>query len=678
VNAFPQELRSKRIYRIAGGYVVSAWLVLQVASVIAPSLSLPAWTLRALLGILLLGFSVALFAGWHLDVRAAKATKLPVNFHLMVWPTITLFLLGGVILVLTVWFNADRGERTTPVGVKLSPASQSIAVLPFESLSENKSDTYFADGVQDEILSDLAKVSQLKVISRTSVMTYRPGSNRDLRSIAEALSVANVVEGTVRRNNNRVRITTELIDARTDETLWSESYDRDLTDIFAIQSEIAQTVASKLSAQLSPKERKDIEERPTNNLEAYDLYLQAKQLISRENSILVLPTAEEETFSKGIKLLEEAVKKDHDFALGYCLIAKAHDFIYGDQLDHTPERRTLGDEAVNKALRLRPDLSEVHLAAALHLYTCYRDLERARVQIDIAARDQKNDPDLLELTAMIDRRQGRWKESTSGLEKAVALDPRSPELLELLAENYTSLRRYQDAERIHDRLIELNPDQPFFKIMKVDCLFNEKGDLKSTRAAYEALPPSMKDDSWMTIQRAFYACCDRDWAAVFEIVNKSPNEDIYFAGAIVPRRVTNIWVAFTKGEHPTIEEFGPTREQLYRKVEADPTNPQLLGVLAYVDVALGQKEEAVKEARRAVEIRPLSQDAYEGPMLVWDLASIYAWAGKTDLAFEQISILMKVPNYLVTYGALKFDPGWDPLRKDPRFDKLLAELAPHD
>jgi TolB-like protein/Tfp pilus assembly protein PilF len=678
VNAFPQELRSKRIYRIAGGYVVSAWLVLQVASVIAPSLGLPAWTLRALLGILLLGFSVALFAGWHLDVRAAKATKLPVNFHLMVWPTITLFLLGGVILVLTVWFNADRGERTTPVGVKLSPASQSIAVLPFESLSENKSDTYFADGVQDEILSDLAKVSELKVISRTSVMTYRPGSNRDLRSIAEALSVAYVVEGTVRRNNNRVRITTELIDARTDETLWSESYDRDLTDIFAIQSEIAQTVASKLRAQLSPEERKDIEERPTNNLEAYDLYLQAKKLIARESSLLVLPGVEPETFSKGIKLLEEATQKDPKFALAYCMIARAHDFLYSDLLDHTPERRALGDAAVNEALSLRPDLPAVHLAAAFHLYAGYRDFERARLQTAIAARDLSNDADLLELTAMIDRKQGRWDKSTANLERAASFDPRNFELLASLVTNYNCLRRYRDAERIYNLLIEYEPDQPLFKTMKADVEFNEKADVKRARAAYDALPPSMNDDAWITIQRIFYASCDRDWTAAKEIFDKSPDEEISFTGVIVPRRCTELFMKFVQGNRPTMEEFGPTREQLYRKVEADPTNPLLLSVLAQVDAALGRKEEAIQEARRAVEMRPISEDAEDGALLVWNLASIYAWADETDMAFEQIDILRKTPNSFICYGDLKSDPGWDPLRKDPRFDKLLAELAPHN
>ncbi|MFY9986977.1 MAG: protein kinase [Chthoniobacterales bacterium] len=302
-------------------------------------------------------------------------------------------------------------------GTEAVPTEKSIAVLPFENISANKEDAYFADGVQDEILNNLAKVAQLKVISRTSVMQYRGDAKRDLRQIAAALGVANVLEGTVRRDGNHVRVSTELVDARNDNTVWADSYDRDLTNIFAIQSEIAQTVASKLSAKLSPEERKDIEEKPTNNLEAYDLYLQAKQLIPRESTALVLPLTEVESFKKGINLLEEATQKDPKFALAYCLIAKAHDFLYFDKLDHTPERRALGDAAVNEALRLRPDLAEVHLAVAFHLYTCYSDFERARVQIAIAAQSLFNSPDLLELTAQIDQVQGRWEQATAGLEK---------------------------------------------------------------------------------------------------------------------------------------------------------------------------------------------------------------------------------------------------------------------
>jgi tetratricopeptide (TPR) repeat protein len=315
------------------------------------------------------------------------------------------------------------------------------------------------------------------------VMTYRSTNDRNLRSIANALGVANVVEGTVRRDGNRVRVTTELVDARTDQTLWSDSYDRDPTNIFSIQSEIAQTVAARLSAQLSPEERNDIEEKPTTNLEAYDPYLQAKQLLGPK-SVVTLWGSEKEAYSKAINLLEEATQKDHEFALAYSMIAKAHDYLYFDRVDHTPERRNLGDAAVNEALRLRPDLAEVHLAAAIHLFYCYRDFERARVQLAIAAQTLPNNPDLLQLTASIDQVQGRWEKATAGMERATTLDPRNPELLDSLAWNYWMLRRYRDYERFSERLVELEPDQPLFTLNKPRAAFAEKADLKGVRAAF--------------------------------------------------------------------------------------------------------------------------------------------------------------------------------------------------
>ena len=556
------------------------------------------------------------------------------------------------------------------------PTQMSVAVLPFESLSESKSDAYFADGVQDEILNNLAKIAQLKVICRTSVMQYRADAKRDLLEIANALGVANVLEGTVRRDGNHVRVSTELVDARNQNTIWADSYDRDLTDIFAIQSEIAQNVASRLSAQLSSEERKDIEEKPTNNLEAYDLYLQAKQLLAA-NYWDLSQNSEKEIYSKIISLLEDATRKDHKFALAYCLLTKAHDILYVDGVDHTPERRALGDTAANEALRLRPDLPEAHLAMAFHLYYCYRDFERARVQIAIGAQTLPNNPDLLELTALIDRVQGRWEKSTAGLERAATLDPRSLEILGYIQQNYTSLRRYPDQRRILDRLNELQPD-PLNPVYKAKSFFYEKADVKGVRAAYEALPSSIKADPEVTQARAYFALCERDFAAAEEIVNKSPNEEIQFTGALVPRQIETLWIEFIQGKHPTMEQFGAAREQLYRTVEAEPSNPNLMTALAYADLALGRTEESIQEGRRAMELRPISEDAYDGPNFAMNVAEIYALTNQPNMAFEQLNILAKIPCSLLNYGNLKTNPSWDPLRKDPRFDKLLAELAPHD
>jgi eukaryotic-like serine/threonine-protein kinase len=552
---------------------------------------------------------------------------------------------------------------------------RSIAVLPFESLNRNKRDTHFADGVQDEILSSLAKVSQLKVISRTSVMTYRPAGNRDLNAIAKALGVAHVVEGTVRRDGNRVRITTRLIDARKDETLWCESYNRDLTDVFAIQSDIAQMVAAKLSARLSPEERQGIEENPTNDLEAYDLYLQAKVLIANAEPSSFADECE--NLLNAIRLLEEAVRKDTRFAFAYCLTAKAHDYLYRS-VDRSARRRALGDAAVNEALALQPNLPEAHLAAAFHLYAGYRDYERARVQLAIARRSLPNSPDAAALAAIVDRRQGRWEESTRALEKAVNLDPRNSRIIMLLGENHSALRRYRDAERCCDRLIELGPDAPGFRLQKAECAFQEKADVACLRAALETF--STKDAVETAAYRIYGAALDHDWAAAREILTNSSHEDLIFLFQVkIPRECVEIWLAKAQGKRPTMKgQFGAARYQLKQRVDAEPGNPKLLTALAIVDAALDRKTDAIREATRAVEMRPISEDALDGPTHVFGLAVVYAWTNEPDLAFEQLALLAKTPSVWASYGYFKREPGFDPLRKDPRFDKLLAQLAAHE
>jgi serine/threonine protein kinase/Flp pilus assembly protein TadD len=554
---------------------------------------------------------------------------------------------------------------------------RSIAVLPFESLSDNKRDTYFADGVQDEILSNLAKVSRLNVISRTSVMPYRSVGDRDVRSIGEALGVAHVVEGTVRRRGNRVRIAIRLIDARKDKALWYESYDRDLTDVFVIQSEIAETVATKLRARLSPKERQGIGEKPTDDLEAYDLYLQAKQLVTDVPGIRMRD--EHDNLLKATKLLQAAILKDPKFARAYCLLAKAHDELY--RLDLDDERRTLGDAAVNEASRLRPDLPDVHIASAFHLYRCYRNYERARLQIAIAQRALPNSTDALAAIAYIDRREGRLEESTRALERALDLDPRNPEYLRQLAVNYVCLCRNREFEQIYDRVIRIQAEEkPLLMVEKAFLMLISKADLTSCRAAFKELPASMKHDRRIVSQRFAYALHARDWKMAKEILSDSSNKELYFseAEALVPRGCLEIWLAQVQGDYPrTRSNFTRAREELYRKVEEYPKDSALLSVLGLIDAALGRAEEAIKEAKYAVEMLPICKDAWEGPCLVYNLAVVYALTNEPSLAFEQLAILFETPGG-IAYGELRLDPAWDPLRVDPRFEQLMAQLTPRD
>jgi serine/threonine protein kinase len=607
------------------------------------------------------------------NVRKAIAAR---RVRLILWPALMLIIAGGAILVVNIFFGpkapAPQASRSASPPVAVNAPEKSIAVLPFESLSENKSDSYFADGVQDEILSNLAKVSELRVISRTSVMTFRPGSNRDLRFIATALGVAHVLEGTVRRDGNRVRITTELIDAGTDRTLWSDSYDRDLTDIFAIQSEIAQAVAAKLSARLSPGEERDFQKKPTENLEAYDLYLRARA--SKTNLVLRQDPGESgQNFLDAIALLEQATRLDPTFALAYCEIAWADDGLYALRIDATPNRRMHGDAAVNEALRLNPNLPEAHLAAAGHLYDCYRDYQKARAHLAIAEGSLPNDTQAIQLAGYIDRGEGRWAESTKAFQRACDLDPENPVTLIQLGANYGYVRQYREQERIYARLIALDPENPYVKFRKAMISFEEKADVSDWRAVLEALPSSMKEraefgDFWIL----FFS---RDWTKARELIRNSSSEELPYGSVLVPRRCFEIPIAKYQGEHPEDNpELGAARDELLQKVRAHPEEWFLLSFLGLVDAYLGRKHEAIEEAKRAVGMWP---DATDGPVLMVNLAEVYAITNEADLAFQILDVSIKTPKGL-TYGDLKLNPDWDPLRADPRFDKLLAELAPKE
>src|SRR5437868_6765134 len=586
-------------------------------------------------------------------------------------------LLAALALASTFLISFRRASSTAETSfgpsAMVAVPEKSIAVLPFENLSDDKQNAYFADGVQDEILTDLAKVADLKVISRTSVMQYKNSAQRNLREIGKALGVAHVLEGTVQRSAGRVRVSAQLIDARTDAHLWAERYDRELADVFAIESELAKQIVSQLKSKLSPQEKAAIEQKPTADLAAHDLYIRAKTLIATA----VFSTPQQESLSGAVRLLNQAIERDPAFALAYYQLAQAHDLLYFGGTDHTPARLAMADAAIQSLSRLRPDSGEAHLALAKHLYYGYLDYDRARPELTLAQKSLPNDPLPFQLAGYIDRRQGRLAESTTNLERAIELDPQNRGVLQQLANSYVCLRHYADAQSVLDRAITLAPKDSNMRSFRAATELDWHAD---TRPLISTIRAIVAEDSreaeniaqlWLQV-----SLCDRDFEGARRALAALPIAGCYDDTVPFPRAWCEGLVAQMRGDARTAgAAFTSARTEAVKFVAEQPGYAEALCVLGMADAALGHKEDAIREGRRAVELLPVTKDAIIGAQLVRNLAIIYAWTGEKDLAFEQLTIAAQIPGYL-SYGQLRLHPYFDSLRGDPRFEKIVASLAP--
>ena len=552
-------------------------------------------------------------------------------------------------------------------------ATTGIAVLPFENLSNDKEDASFADGVQDDLLTKLAKIAHLKVISRTSVMEFRGKHNT--REIGDALRVSHVLGGSVRKTGAWLHINAQLIDTRTDTHVWVEQYDRDLKDMFAIQSEIAQKVAGQLHAKISAAERLAIERPPTADLTAFDLYNRAKKLFL--DIFVTLAGTRKADLLKAADLLNQAVAHDPTFFQAYCQLAWTHDYIYYDGWDRTPARLALADAAIEAAFRLRPDAGEVHLARARNLYLGYRDYDAALTELESARPTLPNDARLFELKGYIERRQGRWDESTRALERAIELDPRNFVLLQQIGHNYKALRRYADQAAILDRALAVEPNHTYTKVERAYVDLDWKAN---TRPAHQLIDElRAKDPGALQSIADFWLDCalnERDPAAAADALaalgeRSVGNETMKYSPSFMEGLVGRM----TKDDAKARSAFTAARTEQERLVRANPDDAGALCVLGLIDAALGRKEEALREGRRTMELLPLEKDANSGTRMIVCLAKIAAWVGDNDLACEQLARVSRLPNG-VSYGDLKLKPWYDPLRGEPRFEKIVASLAP--
>jgi TolB-like protein/tetratricopeptide (TPR) repeat protein len=662
MSGFFEEVQRRKVYRVAAAYVIAAGFLIQIGSAVFPAWDLPGWAFRLVVVLLLMGFPIALILAWAYDVtpqgiRATPAPTMPGSHRRR---NLIMLIAIGVII------SAGAGFFLLP-RVSARKIDKSIAVMPFQNLSEEKENAHFADGMQDDILTNLSKIGDLKVISRMSVMSYRGDGTRNARDIGKALGVGALLEGSVRRAGNRVRVSVQLIDATNDEHIWAEEYDRDLTDVFAIQTDLAQKIVSSLQAKLSPDEKERLDRRPTENSDAYLLFIQAHDYANRPDRL-------HDTSLKAEELFEQAIKLDPKFAAAFAGLSMVQSWMYHES-DPTPARREKARLNAVESLRLQPNLPEGHLALGFSYYYGDRDYERGLAEFEIAKRDLPNEAQAYLAIGAIQRRQGKWAESTANLEKGVALDPKNVSILFNLAANYRALRNFEAADQTLDRAVALAPNSLSALGGKGYCAVL-KGDLAGAEKQLSLIPAETDPNGLVTWIRSGLLILQRKLPEALATVEKFPGETMTAdTTAPAPKALVQATIHRLQGDKAKSQtEFEQAHIISERLLREAPDNPERHAQHGVILAALGRKQEAIAEGKHAVELLPESKDAFAGPQVTTTLAQIYVSTGETDEALRLIDHLLTVPNGL-TVPVLKLDPAWDPLREDPRFQALIDKYA---
>src|SRR5256886_13170031 len=512
-GGFFEELQRRKVYRVAAAYIIAAGFIVQMGSAIFPAWELPNWTFRLVVVLLLIGFPIALILAWAFDVtpEGIQATKgTAVETHLR-RNMIILVAIGVIVSAVAGFFLLPRATGRN--------IDKSIAVLPFENLSGDPDNAYFADGIQDDILTNLSKIGDLKVISRTSVMSYRGSGTRNARDIGKALGVATLVEGSVRRIGNRVRVNVQLINAGTDEHIWAEDYDRALTDVFGIQTDLAQKIVYTLQAKLSPNEKVRLDRRPTQDPNAYLFFVQAHDYANRTDMF-------RDTTLKAEPLFEQAIKLDPNFAAAFAGLSMVESWVYHNS-DPVPSRREKARLTAEEALRLQPDLPEAHLALGFSYYYGDRDYERALAEFDIARRGLPNESQAYLAIGAIQRRQGKWAESNANLEKAATLDPKNTNVLAQLCFSYIAQRNFETADKFLDSAIAASPQAFQLRALKGFMAVLWKGDLGAAEKGFPSTPPESDPERLITWARAWILTRERKVPEALQVLEPFPGETMF-------------------------------------------------------------------------------------------------------------------------------------------------------
>ena len=675
LGGFFHQLKQRNVVRVAIAYGVTAWLLAQIATQIFPFFEVPNWGIRLVILVLCLGFPVALMLAWAFQITPEGVVRLEGTLPNESTARRKSHKLTAVIVVLglaavTLFAFRFSRQNTIPAGANIEapaavpamPAEKSIAVLPLENLSDDKENAFFADGIQDELLSNLAKIKNLKVISRTSVMQYKNGITRNLKEIAHQLGVSNVVEGSVRRSGNHIRVSVQLIDALADRHIWAQNYDRTLADSLGLQGDLATEIAAGVGATLSPQEKARVEATPTNNTAAYDVYLRGRAFTSGAQW-------ERSNVEGAIRSYQEAVKLDPSFTLAWAYLSCAQSMHYWSGFDPSPARMAAAKDAVDRALALDPNLPETHLALGYYRYYGERDFTGALAEFQQAERGLPNNVDVIKAIALIQRRVGHWDEAIAGLRHAVELDPRNIDASLILATTCMVVRRFPEVLATADRVLALEPKNTKALWMKT-AVFWARGDLK-------AVEPLLANPGIDPLLCGVQALFERDYATATEILSKTlagkPYEErkwILFLLGLSQQRAGNVAAA-----RATYEQAKQDAQRELEKVARDSfQEAELRSDLGRAYAGLGEAASAVAEGQKGMGLDPTSQDPFDGLAEEDAMAQIYALLGDADHAIPVLKRLLQIPaGGHITPGILRLDPVWDPIRNDPRFQKLAAE-----
>jgi TolB-like protein/regulator of sirC expression with transglutaminase-like and TPR domain len=669
-KSFFGELKRRNVYKVAVAYIVAGWALSQGIAQVFPVFDVPILVIRLLVLLIIVGLPIALVMAWMFEItpeglkRTETADAAGQQSKSRAWIYVAL---TGAAISIALFF---LGRYTAPIQKEVAGAAEkSIAILPFENLSEEKGNAYFAEGVQDEILTRLAKIADLKVISRTSTQRFKsPPDN--LREVAKQLGVANILEGSVQKAADQVRVNVQLVNALTDAHLWAETYDRKLTDIFGVESEIAKAIAEALQAKLTGGEQRALAVKPTNNAEAYDAYLRGLAFNARAST-----TPEE--LQKAVRFYEQAVQLDPAFALAWARLSRANAETYFGGLDKTPARRDAAERALNTAQKLQPNSPETLLAQAYYQYWVLRDYELAKATFGRVRELLPGSSDVPAALALIARRQGHWNESVAYWEQTLVLDPRNTQWLEGTAQTYAMLRQFPAALKIYDRLLDIVPNDPDTLASEAK-IYQAEGNLEQAGkllAGVNAQTPSI--NAFLTKGNQLFL--ERHFDEAIRLIHNRLTE--YRDLPDFERLFNPFFLLLAQDYAGDILGARATAQQMLGPLETlcqkDPDNPTFAYALSLTRAVLGQKDAAITEAERAITLLPSGKDAVVGPKAEENLASVEVIVGDKNRAIPRLQRLLEIPyTDCLTPALLRLHPQWDPLRGEPRFQKLCDEKNP--